>query len=116
MPRTAAEGLSEGETRLDKLGEDYLQRGLRRHPRKTFRKVSKTECRGALIDGETGLVRASPMRLIPFACFSHCFAAPFANHLRAMDFDFASAQEDVLPPRSFVPSTAGTRPRICDCM
>ena len=61
---------SEGEKRLDKLCEEYVQRGLKPHPKKTLRKVSKTECWGALIDGETGLIRASPKRLIPLMWLS----------------------------------------------
>ena len=68
VPRTAVEGLTEGETCLDKLCQEYLQRGLRPHLRKTFKKVSKTECWWALIDGETGLLRASPKRLVPLMC------------------------------------------------
>ena len=83
MPRIAAEGLTEGETRLDKLCEEYLQRGLRPHPRKTFRKVSKTECLGALIDGETGLVRSKAPDPFDVDFSSRCFAGichsePFA--------------------------------------
>ena len=54
-----------GEKRLDKLCEEYVQRGLKPHPKKTFRNTTKTECWGAAIDGETGLVRASRRRLIP---------------------------------------------------
>ena len=56
---------TEGERRLDLLCEEYLQRGLKPHPRKTFRNELKTECWGALIDGKLGLVRSAPKRLVP---------------------------------------------------
>lgn len=65
-----AERYTEGENRLDRLCEEYLQRGPKPHPRKTFRKAEKTECWGALIDGRTGLVRAAPKRLIPLMWIS----------------------------------------------
>eukprot|EP00438_Fugacium_kawagutii_P016872 Skav223762 [mRNA] locus=scaffold521:2192:6754:+ [translate_table: standard] len=65
LPEAAAEEYTEGEARLDKLCEEYLQRGVKPHPRKTFRKVPVTECWGASIDGISGLVRAAPKRLIP---------------------------------------------------
>eukprot|EP00435_Cladocopium_sp_Y103_P029655 s4131_g7.t1 len=68
-PESACE-YTEGEERLDKLCEEYLQRGLRPHPKKTFRKSEKTECCGALIDGVSGLVRAAPKRLIPLMWIS----------------------------------------------
>ena len=63
-------GYTAGEHRLDKLCEEYVQRGLKPHPKKTFRNLTKTECWGAAIDGEVGLVRASPKRLIPLMWIS----------------------------------------------
>jgi len=68
-PESAA-SYTEGERRLDKLCEEYIQRGLKPHPKKTFRKVEKAECWGALIDGASGLVRASPKRLVPLMWIS----------------------------------------------
>ena len=61
----SAPAYSDGEARLDRLCEEYLQRGLKPHPKKTFRRADRAECWGALIDGKTGLVRASPKRLAP---------------------------------------------------
>ena len=61
----SAPAYSDGEARLDRLCEEYLQRGLKPHPKKTFRRADRAECWGALIDGKTGLVRASPKRLVP---------------------------------------------------
>eukprot|EP00435_Cladocopium_sp_Y103_P033667 s2641_g8.t1 len=65
VPVSLEPSYTEGERRLDKLCEEYLQRGLRPHPTKTFRKVDKTEVWGAAINGKTGLVQAAPKRLIP---------------------------------------------------
>ena len=70
VPVAAAADYTEGEKRLDSLCEENLQRGLKPHPRNTFRKVTKTECWGALVDGESGLIRASPKRLIPLMWIS----------------------------------------------
>eukprot|EP00438_Fugacium_kawagutii_P031232 Skav211063 [mRNA] locus=scaffold314:129393:143003:- [translate_table: standard] len=66
----SAPAYTEGERRLDLLCEEYLQKGLRPHPRKTFRKEAKVECWGASINGVTGIVRASPKRLIPLMWIS----------------------------------------------
>jgi hypothetical protein len=70
VPRTSTEEFTEGEARLRRLCEEYVQQGLKPHPRKTFTKVQRTEVWGALIDGETGLVRASPKRLVPLMWIS----------------------------------------------
>ena len=64
----AAEGadvLLESVKRLNQLCEKYLQVGLTSHPAKTFRGESRAECWGVLIDGDSGLVRPNPKRLIP---------------------------------------------------
>ena len=70
VPRTSTEEFTEGEARLGRLCDEYVQQGLKPHPRKTFTKVQRTEVWGALIDGETGLVRASPKRLVPLMWIS----------------------------------------------
>ena len=70
VPAAGAAEYTEGERRLDWLCEEYLQRGLKPHPKKIFRKVTRTECWGALIDGDSGLLRASPKRLIPLMWLS----------------------------------------------
>eukprot|EP00435_Cladocopium_sp_Y103_P016065 s3412_g4.t1 len=77
-PDTAV-SYTEGEERLDKLCEEYLQRGLKLHPRKTFRKAERAECWGALIDGVSGLVRSAskgPLNLGPLRPSNHWLACP----------------------------------------
>lgn len=65
VPKSSSNDPTEGELRLDRLCEEYLQRGLTPHPRKTFRAQDRCESWGVAINGETGLVRAAPRRLIP---------------------------------------------------
>ena len=56
---------SEGTRRLDKACEEYLQRGLLPHPKKTFKKEIAAEFWGGLCDGSSGHTRPNPKRLIP---------------------------------------------------
>ena len=51
--------------RLHKLCEEYLQRGLAAHPKKTFRGVTKAEFWGCQVDGESGILRANCKRMVP---------------------------------------------------
>eukprot|EP00438_Fugacium_kawagutii_P002455 Skav235883 [mRNA] locus=scaffold5594:7902:12776:+ [translate_table: standard] len=51
--------------RLNRLCEEYAQRGLLAHPKKTFRAQHKAEFWGCAVDGVTGHLRAAPRRLIP---------------------------------------------------
>ena len=57
--------LSDGVQRLGGACEAYLQEGLTAHPPKTFRGESKASFWGVFANGESGLVRASPSRVIP---------------------------------------------------
>ena len=50
----AAEGITEGEYRLNSLFELYQTEGLNPHPGKTFRKSTKAEVWGAQVDGKRG--------------------------------------------------------------
>lgn len=59
------EDCSEGTRRLDLICEEYCQRGLEAHPKKTFRKESVAEFWGGLCDGKSGRIRPNPKRLIP---------------------------------------------------
>ena len=61
----AAQGVTEGEYRLNSLFELYQTEGLNPHPGKTFRKSTKAEVWGAQIDGSRGWCRSSLKRLIP---------------------------------------------------
>ena len=56
---------SEGTARLDRICEEYCQRGLEAHPKKTFRKQETAEFWGGLCDGRSGRIRPNPKRLIP---------------------------------------------------
>ena len=58
-------GASEGTKRLDRICEEYLQRGLLPHPKKTFRSQSSAELWGGLCNGVSGHIRPNPKRLIP---------------------------------------------------
>ena len=58
-------GASEGTKRLDRICEEYLQRGLLPHPKKTFRSQSSAEFWGGLCNGISGHIRPNPKRLIP---------------------------------------------------
>ena len=58
-------GMADGEARLAKLLEEYTQRGLNAHPDKTFKDVARTSIWGASVDGESGIIRPSPHRLVP---------------------------------------------------
>ena len=51
--------------RLEVLCEEYLQRGLTAHPKKTFKEESKADIWGASIDGDTGIIRPAARRLVP---------------------------------------------------
>lgn len=59
------EGIPEGQKRLEKLMEEYLQQGLMAHPKKTFKDSLVAEFWGVAVNGATGIVRPSPKRLIP---------------------------------------------------
>ena len=65
VPMNHVSEYTDGERRLDLLCEEYAQRGLTAHPRKTFRAQDKCESWGVAIDGSLGLVRAAPRRLVP---------------------------------------------------
>ncbi|CAL1164508.1 unnamed protein product [Cladocopium goreaui] len=56
---------SDGVRRLDTLCEEYVQEGLTAHPRKTFRGHTQAEFWGVAVDGETGMLRTNPKRLLP---------------------------------------------------
>ena len=62
--------VTEGEIRMRKLFEEYAARGLEPHPRKTFYKQPTAELWGAWIDGEHGIVRGSPKRMVPLIYIS----------------------------------------------
>lgn len=51
--------------RLNRLCEEYVQRGLLAHPRKTFRAQHRAEFWGCSADGLSGHLRAAPRRLVP---------------------------------------------------
>ena len=57
--------LPESERRLNLLLEEYLQRGLTAHPKKTFKSELQADFWGARCDGLTGRLRANPRRLVP---------------------------------------------------
>ena len=65
IPTSLADESSEGARRFKLILEEYLQRGLTAHPKKTFEHELQTECWGAAIDGKKGLIRASSKRLVP---------------------------------------------------
>lgn len=65
VPSSPLQNFTEGERRLALLCEEYLQRGLVPHPRKTFKRELATEVWGAAINGCSGVVRPSPKRVIP---------------------------------------------------
>ena len=56
---------SEGVRRLKLPCEEYLQEGLTAHPKKTFQGQSKASFWGVSVDGESGLIRPNPARLVP---------------------------------------------------
>lgn len=56
---------SEGVRRLKILKEEYAQRDLVHHPKKTFEAELFAEFWGSEVDGKKGHVRASAKRLIP---------------------------------------------------
>ena len=65
VPKSPLQSFTEGERRLAVLCEEYLQRGLTPHPRKTFKRELTAEVWGAAINGVSGMVRPSPKRVIP---------------------------------------------------
>lgn len=65
VPSSPLQNFTEGERRLALLCEEYLQRGLVPHPRKTFKRELAAEVWGAAINGCSGVVRPSPKRVIP---------------------------------------------------
>ncbi len=65
LPADADVSSSAGVERLNGLCEEYLQRGLVPHPKKTFRGETSAEFWGALVNGQSGVCRANPKRLVP---------------------------------------------------
>lgn len=65
LPPQADLSTSAGVERLNQLCEEYLQRGLVPHPKKTFRGEVSAEFWGALVNGASGVCRANPKRLVP---------------------------------------------------
>eukprot|EP00438_Fugacium_kawagutii_P018528 Skav213254 [mRNA] locus=scaffold1311:39874:44557:+ [translate_table: standard] len=57
--------LTEGAKRLSGLCEEYLDKGLNPHPKKTFRDAKETDIWGAHLNGDSGIVRPSARRLVP---------------------------------------------------
>ena len=64
-PGICAPGDMDGVRRLNLLCEEYLQRGLLAHPKKTFRAEGEAEFWGCVANGKTGRVRANPKRMVP---------------------------------------------------
>lgn len=62
---SAASGMTEGVRRLEALCEEYVQRGLFPHPKKTFKGESKATIWGAEINGVSGICRPAARRLVP---------------------------------------------------
>lgn len=56
---------TEGVRRLDALCEEYIQRGLLPHPRKTFKGESSATIWGAELNGKSGMCRPAARRLVP---------------------------------------------------
>ena len=56
---------TEGARRLDALCEEYVQRGLIPHPKKTFREEDVATIWGAELNGKTGICRPAARRLVP---------------------------------------------------
>ena len=66
VPRRLKEGEpNEGERRLRSMCEEYTQKGLTAHPKKTFTCSDHAEIWGASVDGLSGTVRSSCKKLIP---------------------------------------------------
>ena len=66
VPRRLKEGEpNEGERRLRSMCEEYTQKGLTAHPKKTFTCSDHAEIWGASVDGLSGVVRSSCKKLIP---------------------------------------------------
>lgn len=66
---------TESVSRLNKLIEEYTQQNLSAHPKKTFRASSTAEIWGALVDGDTGVVRANHTHLVPLMYLTSRVAA-----------------------------------------
>ena len=56
---------TESVRRLHMLIEEYTQNNLTAHPKKTFRATSSAEIWGAVVDGDSGVVKANPKRTVP---------------------------------------------------
>lgn len=56
---------SEGARRLHGLCEEYLNKGLNPHPKKTFQDTVETDIWGAHLNGDSGIFRPSARRLVP---------------------------------------------------
>ena len=56
---------TEGVRRLEALCEEYVQRGLLPHPKKTFKGDKTASIWGAEINGSTGVCRPAARRLVP---------------------------------------------------
>lgn len=59
------EVLTEGARRLGALCEEYLNKGLNPHPRKTFKDMEEVDIWGAHLNGNSGVIRPSARRLVP---------------------------------------------------
>eukprot|EP00435_Cladocopium_sp_Y103_P037015 s110_g9.t1 len=59
------DGLTEGAKRLSALCEEYLNKGLNPHPKKTVREAAETDIWGAHINGDSGIIRPAARRLVP---------------------------------------------------
>ena len=56
---------TEGQKRLAKICEEYVQEGLTAHPKKTFIRQSQAEFWGVSVDGDKGTVRTACSKLVP---------------------------------------------------
>lgn len=92
--------------RLQAMCAEYERRLLSAHPKKTFVDDKKIEFWGASVDGETGLVRPSPRRLVPVLAMTAKVArlgfasVALLEILAAWVLDFCAA----IPQAHFVPS------------